>query len=236
MEKLLIEGIKTKVITPKDDVMKVLKESLHPRKIDNGDIIVISSKVIAITQGRIVKIESEEEFENIVKHESDEYFGGEVTLTKKNGIFTPWAGIDRSNVEKQHAILWPKTPFKEAIKIREQVKEEYKLEKLGIIISDSFCAPLRRGVSGIAIGYAGIIGVKDYRGKNDIFGNKLTVSQSSVVDMLSSAAQLVMGEADEKTPFALIKGANIEFTDKKPNELETIMDSNKCFFSPIYPN
>ena len=234
-KELLIKGLKTTIITPGDNLLRVLETALKSCKLQEKDVLVVSSKVVAVTQGRIKRIKSPAEFDKLVKSEADKVFeGGPVTLTVKTGIFIPWAGIDRSNAGKGTAILWPRQPFKTAEEIRSALKKRYKLKNLGIIISDSHCVPLRKGVTGIAIGYAGFKGVKDLRGRKDLFGNRLKVTQQNLADMMASAAHLVMGEADEKTPFALIRNAPVDFTASKPNPAEPLMEKEKCLFAPLY--
>ncbi len=206
---MVIQGLKSKIITPKDELLKVLKLTLQRGKLQEGDILVIASKVVAITQGRV----SKKDFHKLVEEEADQILGGgEVTLTLKNGIFIPWAGVDRSNTQAGTAVLWPEKPFEVAEKLQKELKKTFKLKKLGVLITDSFCAPLRKGVTGVALGYAGFKGVNDLRGKKDLYGNTLKVSQQAIADMIASAAHLVMGESKEQTPFAIISGAPVIFT------------------------
>lgn len=235
MGKMLIEGLKSEIITSKSDLFDAIVKALQGVKVQDTDIIVISSKVVAITQGRIAKINSIKEYEKLVRSESDQYFGGQkVTLTVKNDIFIPWAGIDTSNIKKGYAVLWPDNPFGTARLLLNRLKRKYKLKKMGIIISDSYCAPRRRGVTAIALGYAGFFGVNDLRGKKDIHGNILKVSQQAVADMLAASAHILMGESNEQTPFAIIKNAPVKFTSKKINPMEPLIPEKECLFAPLY--
>jgi len=244
-KELLIKGLKTRIITTHapcagecafpDNLIKYVLAALGKRKLMNRDILVISSKVVAVTQNRIKKISNEKDFNELVEKEADKVIGrGRVTLTLKNGIFIPWAGIDRSNMKKGYAVLWPKQPFNAAEEIRAALKKEYGLRNLGVIISDSHCVPLRKGVTGIAIGYAGFKGVRDLRGKKDIYGNKLKVTRQNVADMLASAAHLLAGESDERIPFVLVRNAPVDFIQAKTNPAEPVMEKEKCLFSPLY--
>jgi dihydrofolate synthase / folylpolyglutamate synthase len=210
-----------------------LKFSKKPIK--NGDILIVTSKVLSITEGRTAKIKTEAEYDRLVEKEADRIMGkGKVTLTLKNGIFIPWAGIDRSNIQKGYAVLWPKNPFKSAQTLCDALKKKYGLKNFGVIISDSHCVPLRKGVEGIAIGYAGFKGVNDLRGHKDLFGNKLKVTQQNTADMMASAANLLMGEAAERTPFAIISGAPVRFTREPVNKSEPLIDPAECIFGPLY--
>jgi coenzyme F420-0:L-glutamate ligase len=232
-----VKAIKSKIITSGDDLFGAILQALKNAKLvlGNKDVFVVTSKVLSMSQGKIAQVKTEESFNKLVKKEADKIIGeSQVTLTMKNGIYIPWAGIDRSNIKHGYAVIWPEKPFKSAQVIRSALKKKFKLKNLGVIISDSHCVPLRRGVSGIAIGYAGIRGVNDLRGKKDLYGNTLKVTQQNVVDMIASSAHLVMGEADEQTPFALIKDAPIVFTDKKINPKEPVITPDQCLFSPLY--
>jgi coenzyme F420-0:L-glutamate ligase len=232
---MLTQAIKSKIITPGDSLFEAALAALKKQPLGNGDVLVITSKVVAVAQGRVKKISSKQDFDKLVSAEADKIIGkSQVTLTLKKGIFIPWAGIDRSNVKKGYAVLWPDQPFKVAQQILNQIKKKYRLKNLGVIISDSHCVPLRNGVTGIAIGYAGFKGVNDLRGKKDLYGNKLEVTQQNIADMLATAANLVMGEAAEQTPFALIKNAPVQFTTQKTDPRESLISPKDCLFSPLY--
>ena len=88
------------------------------------------------------------------------------------------------------------------------------VKNLGVLITDSRTVPLRSGVTGVALGYAGFRGIKDYKGQKDIFGREFKFSSVDVADSLATAAVLVMGEGREQQPLAIIKGAPIEFSNK----------------------
>jgi dihydrofolate synthase / folylpolyglutamate synthase len=234
-KEVLIKGIKTHIITAGDDLLEVIKKSLKSYPLKEKDVLMISSKVVAVTQGRIRKIKNGADFKKLVEKEADKVIGGgPVTLTMKNGIFIPWAGIDRSNIKKGYAVLWPQKPFETAAQLQKALRKAFGLKHLGIIISDSHCVPLRKGITGIAIGYAGFRGVRDLRGKKDLFGNRLEVTQQNIADMLSSATHLVMGEASEQTPFVLVRNAPAEFTNGVIDPEETQMREGKCLFDPLY--
>ncbi|HLG25233.1 MAG TPA: coenzyme F420-0:L-glutamate ligase [Candidatus Gracilibacteria bacterium] len=236
---MLVRGLKSKIITPKGNLLSAITHTLKglPARvaIREGDVLVIASKVVAITQGRTKKITGQKEFKALVEAEADQVIGGnQVTLTMKNGIFIPWAGVDRSNTPHGTVVLWPKEPFKTAGKICSALKTQFRLKKLGVIITDSFCAPLRRGVTAVALGYAGFYGVNDLRGTKDLYGNKLKVSQQAIADMIATAAHLVMGESNEQTPFAIVSGAPVVFTAKKIDTKEPLMNADECLYQSLY--
>jgi len=234
-KEVLIKGIKTGIITAGDNLIEVFEKALKSCALKEKDVLIISSKVVAVTQGMVKSFSGQAGFNRLVKSEADRVIGrGPVTLTLKNGIFIPWAGIDRSNAKKGSAVLWPLKPFESAAKIRKELCGKYRLRNLGVVVSDSHCVPLRKGVTGVAIGYAGFKGVKDLRGRNDLYGNKLKVTQQNVADMLASAAHLVMGEAAERTPFALVRNAPVEFVGSRTNPREPLMPPEECLFGPLY--
>ncbi len=244
MKKIEIEALKSKIITAKDDLLKVIINALKKRPLLDGDILNITSKVVAVTQGRVCNITNKNDFDQLVKREAEQVIetegginqGPQVTLTLSNGIFIPWAGIDRSNIQKGKVVLWPNEPFKAAAQIQGKLKKHFKLKKLGIIISDSTCRPLRKGVSGIALGFAGFKGVNDLRGQKDLYGNELKVTQQAVADNLATAAHLVMGEGSESTPFVIIRNAPVTFTDAEVDSRSLLIDKDECLFNPLYRN
>ncbi|KKP40070.1 MAG: hypothetical protein UR28_C0003G0064 [Candidatus Peregrinibacteria bacterium GW2011_GWF2_33_10] len=214
-----IFALKTPVLEKNFDFQNVIDSALKKAKLnlESNDLLVIASKIVALNQGRIFKIKSDLEFKKLVKKEAD--FIDPLTnwLTIKNGIFIANGGIDQSNIPKNQAILWPNKPYEFAEKLCKNLKKKYKIKNLGIIITDSQCTPLRRGVTGIALGYAGFIGVENLIGKKDLFGKILKHTTRNLADSLSSAALVLMGESKESIPMALIKNSLVKFTNKKIN-------------------
>lgn len=235
MKELGVRAVKSKIITSKDKLFGVLGDSLKQGDLVNGDVLVITSKVVAVTEGRIARVTGEKEFNELVRREADEVIGGKkVTLTLKNGIFTPWAGIDRSNTKKGTVVLWPKNPAKTAREIHAWLKKTYGLRKVGVLIVDSFCVPLRKGVTGIALGHAGFAGVNDKRGTKDLYGNSLKVTREAVADSLATMANLVTGQGNEQTPFAIIRNAPVKFTDKRITPRDLMIKAKECLYAPLY--
>jgi coenzyme F420-0:L-glutamate ligase len=211
--------IKTrKIIPPQDDLYKILDK--YCPKLKDGDILLITSKILSIHQGRCIAINKIKNKDKLIKSEADVFIprkecpGEYAILTIKNNTLIPSAGIDESNA-LNHYILWPKNPEKEAKNICQYLKKKFSIKKLGVIITDSHTTPLRSGTIGISIGFYGLEPLKDYRGKEDLFGRKLKISRVNVIDSLASVAALAMGEGKECTPIALIRGAKVEFTNKE---------------------
>lgn len=225
-------GIKTPLIKPGDDMAEVLIKAMSSAAIrpQDNDIFVLAESAVASAEGRIVELgtikPSERAFKlsklyendprkmELIIRESDEILGGipgvVVTITK--GVLSPSAGIDNSNAPEGHVVLLPEDPRSSAIKIRERLMQEYGCS-LAVIIGDSRTQPLRLGCVGIALGCAGIEPVEDMRGHKDLFGKPLLITRRATADNLVSAAQLIMGEADESTPAVLIRDAPVRFIE-----------------------
>lgn len=198
-------------------------------------MLVIASKVLAYSQGRLRSVSSEADFRKLIRSEADRVLEeGAMVLTMKNKVLIPNAGIDRSNVPSGMAVLWPTDPFGKAEHIRKELMKKYGLKKFGVVISDSHCQPLRLGTSGIAIGWAGIEGVRDDRGAKDLFGRKMVYTQVAIADNLASTANLEMGETNASVPFVLIRGAKVVFTSKKANEKGYFISPDKCIYRGLY--
>ena len=238
---MLVRAIKTKVlIPPKDDLLSVIKEGFLNLELKEKSIIVVTSKVVSIWQGKCIKIDDKIEKDNLIKKEADFYIDrdktllGNVMLTIKENLLIPTSGIDESNANGYY-ILWPESPFLAAKEIYKFIKKTYNLNNFGIIISDSHTTPLRKGVMGIGLSYYGFYPLRDYRGKKDIFERELKMSQTDIVDSLAAAAVYEMGEGDEQTPIAIIEDAGdikfeeVDISDKNPLSINIDED----IYSPL---
>jgi len=206
--------IKTrKFLPPKDNLFELLDNYLP--KLKEKDILVITSKIISIGQGRTVKITPQTDRIALIKKEADAYLPNcPSSMTAKDHTLTPFAGIDRSNANGYY-VLWPKSPHLEAKKIWSYLIKKFSLKQLGIIITDSFCLPFRWGHLGISIGFFGFNPLYSYQGQKDIFNRKLIRHNSNLVDALAALAVIHMGEGNEQTPLCLIRCFNnLEFNQK----------------------
>jgi len=146
-------------------------------------------------------------------------------LTLKNNRLIPNAGLDESNCHNAY-ILLPKEPQKSAKQIWQYLRQKHQIKNLGIIITDSNVTPLRRGVTGISIGWCGFEPLYDYQGQVDIFKRELQVTQINLLDSLATVATLCMGEGGEQTPIAILKDIpRISFQNRAPNSKEEAMVS-----------
>ena len=214
--------IKTPRMDSEFDLVSLI-DKLAGANLKDGDILVISSKFVGISEGRIVRLKTvnvsrsakdlsakyaiSPELCELIIRESDEIIGGVpgFLLALKNGLFTPNAGIDKSNIAHGSVVLYPRRPLESAILIRGGLKFSRGVN-VGVVICDSRLMPTRRGTTGVALAAAGLEGIRDLRGKCDLFGNVLRVTSQAIADDLSSAAQLAMGESDEASPIVIVRG------------------------------
>lgn len=222
-----IKAIKTRPLQPpQDDLIAVLKDSLHDIK--EHSIIAISSKVVAIHEGRTKKIpEGVDEGvfkDQLAKEEADQYIPREDSLggfrlhTIKNGILIGSSGIDKSNGDG-YCILWPEDPMRSAHELLEVVRTQLGNSKIGVVITDSHSSPLRNGVTALALGYAGFRALFDYRHTPDIFDREMQAERLNVADSLATAANMVMGEGSECTPLAVISDVpHVQFSDEESSD------------------
>ena len=209
---MIIKPIKTRVFQEIEDILLFINE--HIKKIPEGSVLVVTSKIIALSEGRTQKVFSVKEKERLIKKESDIAIKTEfVWFSIKDGQLMANAGIDESNGDGK-LILLPRDSFVSAEKIRKAVMKKYQLKNLGILITDSRTMPLRAGVIGTTLGYAGFKGIKSYVGKPDIFGKKFKFSRVNIADGLAASAVLCMGEGSERFPLALIENAPVVFCSR----------------------
>ncbi|HME18707.1 MAG TPA: coenzyme F420-0:L-glutamate ligase [Nitrososphaerales archaeon] len=203
--------------------MPRLVDDLVGDQVKKGDVLVVSSKFIAISEGRVVSLSSvnpgeramqlssqygvQAELCELILKESDSIVGGVpgFILTLWNGLLTPNAGIDKSNIEHGRVVLYPEDPLESAVRIADELRKRRGVSA-GVVVSDSRLTPTRTGTVGVALAAVGIQALHDMRGHPDLFGNPLKVTRQAVADDLCTGAQLVMGEADEATPVVLVRG------------------------------
>jgi F420-0:gamma-glutamyl ligase len=143
------------------------------------------------------------------------------------------AGIDESNGDG-HYILYPEDPFKSAKRMRTWLMKQYGVRELAVIITDSTSIPLRRGAIGFALAWDGVDPMRDYRNTPDIFGRLLKIEVANLIDPLAAAAVLEMGEGDEQTPVAVIRGAkNIRMKNNSPKGEQLIVSPEDDIFAPL---
>jgi len=227
-----IRPIKTRLFKKGENLSEFI--ALRLKRIPDGAILVLASKIVALSEGPFVQRSNVEQKskERLIRKESAWAVESQgVWLTEKDGMLMANAGIDESNADGG-LVLLPKNSFESARLLRLALKKRFKLKRLGVIISDSALMPLRAGVVGAAVGYAGFKGIRDYRGKKDLSRRTLKMSRTNVADSLATAAALVMGEGAERQPLAIITDAPVEFTEKA-NKKELRIRAKEDIFWPL---
>jgi coenzyme F420-0:L-glutamate ligase/coenzyme F420-1:gamma-L-glutamate ligase len=195
-------------------------------QLENGDILVIAQKIISKAEGRSIALsevkptpeayelakatDKEPEIVQLILDESQQILRhrpGVLIAEHKLGFILANAGIDRSNVDADanQVLLLPEDPDGSAAKLREQLSSASG-KRLGVIIADSVGRAWRMGTTGMALGSAGVEALSNLRGQKDMFGRELQVSEHAVADSVASAAELIMGEADEAIPVVIVRG------------------------------
>ncbi|MCL6096546.1 MAG: coenzyme F420-0:L-glutamate ligase [Patescibacteria group bacterium] len=214
-----VTAYKTKKIKPGDKLFKILDESLPGLR--ENDVVVITSKIISICQGRVVKNNGKiTKFDLTIKEADyylpEEYVNYGIYMTIKNNFVVASAGIDESN-GGGYFILWPENLQQTTNEIWEHLRKKNKIKNLGIVVSDSKIIPMRKGTSGVGLSWCGFEPLRNYIGAPDIFGHNLRVTKASLVDGISASAVLNMGEGKEQTPLAVVSEiANINFVQRTP--------------------
>src|SRR3989338_1223175 len=238
-----VVAIKTSVVEPGSGKTLVSFLDEHVPTMPEGSVLAVTSKIVSLFEGRVVKVGDREKYK-LVQEEADAYIPADlnpygIALTIKNNLLIPNAGIDESNAHG-HYVLWPENAQKSANEIRCYLRERFRLEKVGAIITDSTTSPLKRGTLGVAIAHSGFVALKNYIGQPDIFGRPLNVTQANLRDALAAAVVAVMGEGNEQTPLAVIEDVPfIEFQTYDPTaeelqELRIAMDED--LYAPLLKN
>jgi len=233
VEFIPIEGLP--LIKKGDDIAKMILEKASTL-VENGDVVVICSTIVSKAEGRVRKLSHYKpsskalelaskigrppEFIQAVLEESQELLIEEpFLLVKANfGNVCINAGIDASNIESGYVILPPLNPDESADRMRRRI-EELSGKKVAVIITDTNGRCFRKGVLGVAIGVSGLIPLKDWIGKKDLYGNPLEVTVEAVVDEIAGMANLIMGEGGDGIPAVIVKGISNLFGEGKARDL-----------------
>lgn len=200
--------------------------------LEAGDVVVITQKVVSKAEGRVVSLDRvhpspraieigqriayDPRHVEVILSESVRVVreAPRVLITEtRQGFVCANSGVDRSNTGgKELVVLLPEHPDESARRLRETLRELSGVS-VGVVISDSFGRPWREGQVNVAIGAAGVVALRDYRGRQDPDGYELQGTELAVVDEVASAAELVMGKLD-RVPVALIRGATVAGDDR----------------------
>jgi coenzyme F420-0:L-glutamate ligase/coenzyme F420-1:gamma-L-glutamate ligase len=243
-----IEGLP--LIKKRDNLGKLIVEASKKQNnpIQNSDIIVVTHVVVSKAEGNIINLDEVKPSERakeiaqktnkdpalveVILQETKEIvrLGQNSIITETvSGIICANAGIDRSNVSgDRNVVPLPKNPNASAEKIRKVIKQLAGVD-VAVIVSDTHGRPFRLGEINVAVGVAGFRPIRDRRGEKDLFGYTLKIKQTAIADELASAAELVIGQANEGIPAAIIRGYRYQ-TDENAGTISLTRAKEKDLF------
>jgi coenzyme F420-0:L-glutamate ligase / coenzyme F420-1:gamma-L-glutamate ligase len=200
-------------VRPGDELAELIARAAREQgtPLADGDCLVVTQKVVSKAEDRLVPLDPDDldarralvegESVRIVRRRGDL-----IISETRHGFVCANAGIDLSNVEHGWAALLPVDSDRSAKHVRDALRARAHVE-VGVIISDTFGRPWRRGLTDVAIGVSGIAAVVDLRNTTDALGRVLQVTEVAVADEIASAAELVMGKATG-VPVAIVRGVD----------------------------
>jgi coenzyme F420-0:L-glutamate ligase/coenzyme F420-1:gamma-L-glutamate ligase len=217
-------------VHPGDDIATLIAEAAEVR---TGDVLVVTQKIVSKAEGALVEVDPDDPLSHkeLVEQEAVRVLRrrGDLVITEtKHGFVCANAGIDRSNLDDGVVALLPRDSDRSARRIRDRLRSATGVEA-GVIVSDTFGRPWRRGLVDVAIGCAGIAAVVDLRGSEDSKGHELQVTEVAVADELAAAAELVMGKADG-VPVAIVRGVDAGWLRESSVKAEIVRDPAEDLF------
>ena len=223
------------IVDQGDDIAQLICEGADKQhtSIQDNDVIVITHVIVSRSEGDVINLDTvrPSQFARTIAERNDKdpalveailneaesiirMGNGSLITRTKHGFICANSGIDKSNVPGERTVaLLPEDPDRSAREIRRKIKQRTG-KTVSIIISDTHGRPLRDGEINIAIGVAGIDPIRDRRGEKDLFGYTLKVKHTAIADELASAAELVIGQADEAIPAAIVRGYQYQQSEK----------------------
>jgi len=227
--------IRTPLLQEGDNLAEILQTIGH---ISEGDIVVVSSKAFATVEGAAFALDTlkpSAKAKELAKHHTKsavhyqavinetERMNGSIIQTNNGVVLTelkpdgigegsvlvPNAGLDRSNIADGYIVGWPLDPVSSVRKLY----DELDTKRCAIIMTDSGLCPRRRGVMAFALAVCGMDPLLDLVGKPDLFGQDMRMTEEAIADQLATAANFIMGNADQAIPAAIIRGHDVPFTD-----------------------
>ena len=197
------------VVSEGEDVAEVLAGPLRDLGIVDGDVVVVTHKIVSKAEGAVVDIEGDEdEFKKQLVEDIAKSIvrrrGDLIIAETKHGFICANAGVDRSNADPSTLVLLPEDPDRSAHRIRNRLRRIFGLD-LPVVITDTFGRPWRHGLTDVAIGVSGLLPIDDLRGTSDWTGHTLDVTEVAVIDEIAAAADLVMGKSSG-IPAAVVRG------------------------------
>jgi len=207
-----------------DDLAGMICEAVE---LEEHDVVVVTQKIVSKAEGAMIDIDPSDPLSHkpIVERESVRILRrrGELIISEtKHGFVCANAGIDLSNVERGTAALLPEDSDRSARRIRDAIKGRYGID-VGVIISDTFGRPWRRGVTDVAIGCAGVTAILDLRGTPDALGREMQVTEVALVDELACAAELAMGKTTG-IPVSVVRGGSPDWFGESSIQDDLVRD------------
>ena len=209
-------------VGPGDGLAALIADAVS---LSDGDVVVVASSVVSTVEGRSVSLDDiapsdkadevarqtgkdPRQVQLILDQSQEVCVKRDIILTRfEDGLVCANAGVDRSNAGEGRALILPSDPDASAERLRGELQVRTG-KRIGIVVSDSHGRPLRQGCIGVALGASSVSVLNDRRGENDLFGRPLESTIVALGDVLASAAQLVMGEADELIPAVVVRGVD----------------------------
>jgi coenzyme F420-0:L-glutamate ligase/coenzyme F420-1:gamma-L-glutamate ligase len=225
-----------KDIQEHDDIVDLILSSHSIPEIQDGDILIITQKIISKQEGRIVNLshvtpsilaagiaseyKKDPRIVQLILENSIRIIrmnDGIIIVETPQGLVCANAGVDESNVKDGHVTILPKNSDDSAKKLQQELQKRTG-KNVAVIISDTFGRPFREGQTNCAIGISGISSITDYVGTKDTFGKILHVTAIAIADEICSAAELVMGKSLQ-TPIAIVRNYKILNSKGSVNDL-----------------
>ena len=235
----------TKEMEQNDSIIDLILSSPSRPQIKDGDIFVVTQKIISKQEGRIVNLSTvtpsilavgiaseygkDPRVVEVILGQSKRIVrmnNGVIIVETTHGFICANAGVDESNVKKDHVTLLPKNADESAKKLKNQIMQKTG-KNVAVVISDTFGRPFRVGQTNCAIGISGIFSITDYVGTKDTFGKTLHVTAIATIDEICSAAELVMGKS-LNTPIAIVR--NYKFIASSSTVIDLIRPKAEDLF------
>lgn len=232
-------------VRPGDDLAALVLASAAETPLADGDILIVTQKVVSKAEGRLVDLRTVEpsdlaarfaerwgkdpRYVEVVLRESTRIVRmdhGVLITQTRHGFVCANAGVDASNVAGDTACLLPLDPDASAAALRNALTRRLGIE-LAVIISDSFGRPWRNGIVNVAIGVAGMAPLEDYRGRPDDHGRIMHASVIAIADEVTSAAELLAGKVN-RSPFVVVRG--YDYRRGAGRAAELVMDASTDLF------
>jgi coenzyme F420-0:L-glutamate ligase/coenzyme F420-1:gamma-L-glutamate ligase len=236
------------LIKPGDNLPSLLVQSLKAIRgeLESSDVLVVSHTIVSIAEGRLyllseievserarqlaIELGKEPEYVQLALNNAVDVIRERPVLITRtaHGLVTDYSGVDKSNAPPGHALALPNNPDESAQAIYAAISKEFGM-KIPVIIADTQGRPWRKGAINLAIGVAGMSPFLENAGRQDRFGRTLQSSRVCLADELAAAAELVMGQAGEGIPAALVRGVYLEM--ERGSAREIIRDPDTNLFS-----